>query len=282
MDKITWYGTASVEINIDNKRYLFDPFIRFNNKLEIASLDTFSSVDYIFNTHPHFDHSFLFDQILNASNATAFGSKTLKDRLIDEEASDIEEKLKIINVFDKIIIKNNSYQIIKADEELNIDNAHSNDLQIDVLPASHCNNDLCLVVATALRSLFTFRARRGIKTMQLHHAYHANPEDILAFSLKTKDKKILLFGSMCNEVHDIYPMDVDVLVLPFQGRTRLTKYALPIIKHCKPKTIILTHFDNAFPPITKRVNTKHFEKYIKKHFKDIKVIIPKFNEPILI
>ena len=65
------------------------------------------------------------------------------------------------------------------------------------------------------------------------------------------------------------PKKVDVLVWPFQGRTNITKYSLPIIEKIKPKTIILDHFDDAFPPVTTHINTEKFLKCFEKYCKII-------------
>ena len=65
------------------------------------------------------------------------------------------------------------------------------------------------------------------------------------------------------------PKKVDVLVWPFQGRTNMTKYSLPIIEKIKPKIVILDHFDDAFPPVTTHITTEKFLKYFEKYCKII-------------
>lgn len=78
------------------------------------------------------------------------------------------------------------------------------------------------------------------------------------------------------------PKKVDILIWPFQGRTNMTKYSLPIIEKIKPKTIILDHFDNAFPPITGKVNTEKFVKVMTQKYPEIKIIVPEYKEKIII
>ena len=60
----------------------------------------------------------------------------------------------------------------------------------------------------------------------------------------------------------------------------MTKYSLPIIEKIGPKTVILDHFDNAFPPITGHINADKFVKTMAKKFPDMKVIVPKYHEKI--
>lgn len=70
----------------------------------------------------------------------------------------------------------------------------------------------------------------------------------------------MLFGSAGIDENVELPKDIDVLIWPFQGRTGMTKYSLPIIEKINPKTVILNHFDDAFPPITGTVKTERLSR----------------------
>ena len=77
-----------------------------------------------------------------------------------------------------------------------------------------------------------------------------------------------------------YPQGLDILALPFQGRSDLETYALSFIEKIRPKTIYLHHFDDAFPPVSSSVATGIFIRNVEKDFPDIKVIVPKRGEVI--
>lgn len=152
---------------------------------------------------------------------------------------------------------------------------------ITVHPSLHVENNLGIVLLTALKILFTFQMHNAIKILKLHHKYLMGG-DIVSFEINANDKTILIFGSAGFNNKMKIPKKVDILIWPFQGRTNMTKYSLPIIEKIKPKTIILDHFDNAFPPITGKVNTEKFVKVMTQKHPEIKIIVPKYKEKIII
>ncbi len=75
MIKIIWYGTATILLQVDEEKLLFDPFFRFNKKLETLPADIFNNANYIFNTNSHLDHTCHLPLILKNSNAKLFAPK---------------------------------------------------------------------------------------------------------------------------------------------------------------------------------------------------------------
>ena len=109
-----------------------------------------------------------------------------------------------------------------------------------------------------------------------HLKCHENGETVCYF-VKTDNKKLLFMGSMALDKNTIYPKNVDYLILAYQGRSDLDKKIVPIIDKIKPKSIILSHFDNSFPPVSKDVDISGLKNVIDKK---IKLIIPKYEEEI--
>ena len=103
---------------------------------------------------------------------------------------------------------------------------------------------------------------------------------IYAYEILADNKKIFLMGSTGKMKNYKYPTDIDILVLPFQGRSNMARYSLSIIEKIKPKTIILDHFDDAYPPITKHIDTSKFIKLMKGKHPEITVIEPKYGKEI--
>lgn len=254
--KITWMGTASILIETSGEKLLFDPFFRRNKKLESVSADTFGDVDYIFNTHPHFDHLCDLPQILGGSRAKLYGSKTMKNYIIRDGAS--AESAVELCIGETLTTKHCTVRPLRSE---------------------HCKNDLGIVLSKAFKILFGFKEAQAIRVLKLHKRFPMNNE-IVAFEVSAEQKKILLFGSAGISKTETYPSDTDILIWAFQGRSDIAKYSLGIIGKLHPKVLILDHFDDAFPPITGKVDTDKMVKLMAEKFPDIKVIVPEFNKPI--
>ena len=70
--KITWYGTASILLESEGERLLFDPFV----ELAGASKETDICI-----THGHVDHLFFIPEILEQADATVFATRAVMNTL---------------------------------------------------------------------------------------------------------------------------------------------------------------------------------------------------------
>ena len=253
--ELTWFGTATILLNIDGEKLLFDPFFRRNKKLEQPDIKEFTHVDYIFNTHSHFDHLCDVPEILVRSSAKIYGSSTAYLRL----------KKQKVNVAKRAVV-------LHYNETRNLKKC-----SLKVYQSQHVRNDIGIILLTALKILFTFQIHKAWKLLRMHHKYLMGGS-VMAFEVKANGKTILIFGSAGVDKNVKLPSGVDVLVWPFQGRSNMTKYSLPIIEKINPKVVILDHFDNVFPPVTGNVNTSKFVKVMAKKHPDIKVIVPKYKD----
>jgi L-ascorbate metabolism protein UlaG (beta-lactamase superfamily) len=75
---------------------------------------------------------------------------------------------------------------------------------------------------------------------------------------------------------------VDVLILPYQGNNDLPARAEVVVKRLNPKSIILSHFDNAFPPMSRNVDLRPFKQMMEKNFPMVFVVKPEAGKPILL
>ena len=105
-------------------------------------------------------------------------------------------------------------------------------------------------------------------------------KETVAYLIKAEGKTILLLGSLGLDEATIYPMDVDLLILPFQGASDLITPSLEIIEMIKPKRIMLDHFDNTFPPISKKISLIEFKKWMDIDHPEIKVVKPKYKKTV--
>lgn len=252
---LIWYGTASLLIEADGKKFLFDPFYRLNKKLERPAPEEFYGADVILNTHPHFDHLCDLPEILKHTSAKIYGTPAMVKNLaahgvnVDEKAEAITSALKFGNA------------------------------EIRAYPARHVKNNLGLIVKTALVGALKFQYAKAIKILKKHREYPMGG-DIVAFEFTAEGKRILILGSAGTTDGLNLPTGADVLVYPFQGRGNMTKYSLPIIEELQPKSVILDHFDNAFPPITGKVNTGAFVKAMQRLHPEIPVTVPGYKQKI--
>lgn len=257
MIKLTWFGTATIILEVDGEKLLFDPFFRRNKKLEQPKIDEFCNVDYIFNTHPHFDHLCDMPKILEKTEAQFYGCPVAYNRL-KAQCVDVDNKVNKIYVNDTIFTKNS---------------------QIKVHSSKHITNDFGIILKTALQTVFKFKIHKAVEILSLHNDFRMGGE-IVAFEIDADNKKLLLFGSAGLDEKANLPKDVDVLIWPYQGRSNMAKYSLPIIEKISPKLVVLDHFDDAFPPITGKVNISKFVKIMKKKHPEIGVIVPEYKKSI--
>lgn len=254
--KLTWYGTATIKIEIGGEKLLFDPFFRWNKKLEKPSLDEFTEVDYIFNTHPHFDHLCDLPLILKNSQAKIYGLKVMAERLKKDGVD--KSKIQVLNPFETLI---------------------TNNAKITPYPAKHVKFNQGIILKLVTKNLATFRGLRSCKILNYHAAYCLSNE-IFAYFIEGEDKKILIFGSAGIDKNVELPKGVDALVWAYQGRTNMAEYSLPIIENLKPKMIVLDHFDNAYPPVTSDMDTDKFVDLMEQKHPEIKVIVPEYRQSI--
>ncbi|MGN1200717.1 MAG: MBL fold metallo-hydrolase [Candidatus Caccovivens sp.] len=259
MINITWYGTATIMLDINGEKLLFDPFFRRNKKLEQPALEEFCNVDYIFNTHPHFDHLCDLPTILEKSNAHLYGTPTAYMRL-ETQGVDVENKVEILCPHESLKTKHSEVKLYRT---------------------KHVVNDFGIVLKTALRTIFKCKIHKAVEILSLHNDFRMGG-DIVAYEICAENKKILIFGSAGFDESIDLPKNVDVLIWPFQGRSNMTKYSLPIIEKLAPKKIILDHFDDAFPPITGHIDTSHFVKVMKEKHPEIEVIVPEYKRSLVL
>lgn len=258
MIKFTWLSTASVLLDINGEKLVFDPFLSFNKKINHPSVSDFSDADYFFNTHPHFDHLCDVPEILKHSKSQIFGTPQMKKNL--EKSNVPAERISVINEYDQITTQN---------------------AKITVLPSAHCKNDFFTVFQVVMRALFKFQLLKCLKILKVHKSFPMKNK-IFSFQIESEDKTILLHGSAGYDESSTFAKPVDILIWAYQGSSDMARYSLEIIKKIRPKKVILTHFDDTFPPLTHKVNTSKFVSLMKKQLPQVEVIVPKFKEEIIL
>ena len=106
-----------------------------------------------------------------------------------------------------------------------------------------------------------------------NHAKNPLKGEIAAYYIKYNNINIFVMGSMNWDKNITYPKNIDYLILAFQGRSDLNEKVKDILNILKPKHIILSHFDNSFPPISKDVDIRYI-----RNLKG--VIVPEYEKII--
>lgn len=253
---ITWLGTASLLLEAAGERILFDPFLELRGGEHPGALEDFLREDVIFITHGHFDHLYFLPQILEEGEATVFctsaPARTL-EKYTEETGNVVELRIG---------------QTVPIGE-----------IRIRALQGRHIEFDKRLV-KYILDPRRLFRGWRNLPFLFWANRAFQERGETVAFHIQAEGKEILLFGSLNLDPDTVYPRNVDLLILPYQGSCELEREAEHFIERLSPKRILLTHFDNAFPPLSRNVDTRPLKRLIREKYPEIQVVKPTFGKPI--
>ncbi len=244
-----WYGTAAVSIENNGTKLLFDPFVRMNKRLKPRiTVNSFTHADAIFTTHGHFDHISSIPEIEKKADIPVFGTETTVNTLVKQGVP--PHRLKKVVPGDRTSIGNFTVTAYKT-KHLVFDKKYI----ATVFPA-------CF----AAFPKFFYLVFKAFK-------YPDNHENI-GFEVACDGKRIFIMGSFGTAPDEKYPKNCDLLVLPLGGCISIYRNIAPFIAETQPKKILITHYDNAFPPETRRSDAEGIRADILRDFPDIDVIIP--------
>ena len=254
--KITWNGTASVMLEAAGEKLLIDPFVELKGGTNPNTLEDYLDFDTILITHGHFDHLYFVPELLDETGATVLCTKTPAQTL--ERYSDKADTVAQIGpgmAFSLGVFEIHTYQ----------------GRHIHFGPA---------MAASALAPMNLLRRPASLPFLAwANHAFQENGET-LVYEIVTEGKHLLVMGSLGLATDVDYPQGADLLLLPYQGSLHPEKEALQVIERLLPRKVMLTHFDDAFPPISKDVDTRPLCRMMKERFPDIAVVKPKAGKAI--
>lgn len=253
--KITWYGTATIGIDDGKTKLLFDPFVRMNKHLETTPVEGFVGFDAVFVTHGHFDHIYSIPELAEKDKTvpiycTETPKKTLMGKGVPEER----------------------FKTIQPDDVIQI-----GDYTIRPRRFRHIVFDPIYILTVVPQSI-------AMLPRLFWQAYmnHKMPEggEIVAYEIESHSKRIFLTGSFREHPQEIYPEDIDLLILANGGSVFVPEKTKDFIDKYRPKKIFVDHFDNAFPPVTRDVSVKRLENTVKKYHPEIEFIIPEICKSV--
>ena len=248
--KVTWFGTASIALDDGKTKLLLDPFLRMNRRLPKLKASLFTGFDAVLLSHGHFDHISDLPAILKLDETVpVYCTAAPKASLVKRGVSP------------------GRFRDIAPGSSFSV-----GDFTVNVLAGQHIDFDINYIL-----SVLPGCVARFPQTFKLLYYIKALPEngEIVAFKITNGGFTALVLGSYGFAPGETYPTGPDLFVLPFSGNSGLAERALPELADIRPKRILFDHFDDSFPPLTKRMDVEGFKARINLAYPDIKVQIPK-------
>lgn len=236
---------------------MFDPFFPMSSSLPSPPIGEPAAIGDIFITHGHFDHLIDVPRVVAAGAGRVYCSETSSLALLREGVD--PSRIVTVRPGDRIEV---------------------GPFTVWVYRGKHIKFNGKLILKTLFsRRVITYR--KNLRTM-LKELRRYPQGQVLAFLIEAEEKNILLLGSLNLDDSEQYPLEIDLLLLPFQGRSDLCQYTMPFICRFQPKLIYLHHFDDSFPPVSSQVDLKPFLNVMKKEHPGIRVIVPEYGETVVI
>ena len=236
---ITWYGTASVRITAGSSQLLIDPFFPFpDSRIKIAA-NAYADCSHILVSHGHFDHISSISEIVQDDTnvyCTNAPYRTLCRKGVSKK----------------------NLHLIKAGSSFNI-----GDIHITAYKGKHIRLN-AIDVLNAICSRRVIKNLKGITGKLRKISSCLEKKETLCYLAEVYGKRILILGSLALAEDIDYPTGVDLAFFPYQGAKNICEVAANICDKLKPKAVLLTHFDDTFPPFSSEIDTSGFEEYIKK------------------
>ena len=247
--KVSWYGTATVSLDCGETKLLFDPFQRKNRKLPPLEPARFAGHTALLLTHGHFDHISGVPAVLRENpDMPVYCTKTPAATL---------EKLGVPRKNLRVIAPGDTFRV--------------GDVAVKVHAGKHVSFNLGYLLPALPRFVAFFP-----QTFYLLHLIRALPEngEIVAYELTAEGKTVFLMGSYGVDEAAEYPENPSLFVFPFSGNSLIPRDAAAFLERLRPNNILFDHFDDSFPPLTKRMDVEGYCRQLSAQYPDMGLWIP--------
>lgn len=253
--QLTWYGTASVGLDAGWQRVLFDPYFCSHPARTPVTAGVFAAYRHIFITHAHFDHLSSVAAILAAGESTVYCTACARDILIWQGVAQTR------------------IQTVGPGDQIELDG-----MTVRVLAGRHIRFDAGLVLSTLAGVGRIWRYRDNLCRIFAQNRMFREQGETVVYWVQAQGQSVVLLGSLALADGVEYPTGADVLVLPYQGSSRLVPPALAVTERLRPKAVWLDHFDDAFPPVSRDIDPAPFVTAMKARHPDIAVTVPRIEQ----
>lgn len=255
--KLTWY-TANALVMEDEGHILgIDPFIPMNDALPAQSLSQYDACDAFLITHGHFDHTYFLPAILKRHKRAVYASG------------------KVLHTLRSFHVPRVCLHQLTPGEHKEIAG-----FEVHVFAGKHIEFDPKIVWETLSIPNMARAWRRVLPSIYLVARYPEYKET-QCYLIQRNGWRAFVMGSMSLRKDVIYPKRMDLLILPYQGSSHLLEEARKCIFRLEPKAILLSHFDDAFPPVTRNIRLTPLLEWMQSACPDTALIVPKSGEPVI-
>lgn len=251
--RVSWYGTATISLDCGETKLLFDPFQRKNKKLPPLEPARFADHTALLLTHGHFDHISGVPAVLRENpDMPVYCTKTPAATL---------EKLGVPRENLRLIAPGDTFRI--------------GEVAVKVHAGRHISFNPGYILSVLPKCAVCFP-----QTFYLLHLIRALPEnrEIVAFELTAEAKTVFLMGSYGVPEAAEYPREPSLFVFPFSGNSLIARDAAPFLERMRPQNILFDHFDDSFPPLTKRMDVGSYCRQLAATYPDMGLWIPTEGE----
>lgn len=249
---LTWLGTAGFIVKSKAGEFLFDPFLsRGKGKASPFNIHSFENAQALFVGHGHFDHTFDIPQIVAGTDLKVFApgltGHILKVRGVPAS--------RIVNATNKEVL--------------------FKPFKMRAFHSSHARFDMPLVLSTLKRC--------GVKDclhgLGIGVAYPKGLVQTYLFEVCGK-KTLFISSAGCSEKELLMyrDLEVDYLLAPLQGHSKIQELVAKQTITIQPKVVIPHHHDDFYPPFSQNISVDVFRENLNTMgFKGEVLEIPLFQ-----
>jgi len=277
--EVTWFGTASIQIRIQELVLLFDPFEPLPGASFTMPAERFLPAPFTFITHGHFDHVYSVPHVVQLGTGKVFTTRSPHAALMRQGVQ--AESLHCIQPGETLrflaatgITTECAAQNLPNVSDLCLSKNIPDLVTVTIKRSRHIRFDVPYVLST----LFSKRMLRyfgNMKTMIAAIRVFQENNETVVFEISHNNRTVTVMGSLALVDDETYAQGPDLLVLPYQGHSHLLPIALSIIERLLPQQVLLDHFDDSFPPISRDIDTAPFVSAMKELHPGVQVIVPR-------